>query len=307
MAGAALRLRERDLAARLRVGQRRPRVHVVGRGSPDDVRLDCIIEGVDARAAHALGDGVGHEVAERRELRRPVVVSRLDQAATDEGQGLARAVGELPDVAVVVALEVAGCVRDVGLVGADLAARGVEEGPAAEHLIHSPHPDWQQSLNNATREGEQVRQQLPDGVRRATEGYWNRPTVVTLIVLTLGTVIGLLFFRGYTRQQWGLDPSELDKAVTARVPTRNSTDDRYFTDMTKTYGGNVLTGMGTFRLAYKNKPLKDRQNYVLTRHADPEVDQYPIANLSFVAPEFAGNRPLRYEQSLLTTRLVSIR
>jgi hypothetical protein len=70
---------------------------------------------------------------------------------------------------------------------------------AAEHLIHSPHPDWQQGLNNATREGEQLRQRLPDGVRRATEGYWNRPTVVTLIVLTLGTVIGLIFFRGYSR------------------------------------------------------------------------------------------------------------
>ena len=26
------------------------------------------------------------------------------------------------------------------------------------------------------------------------------------------------FFRGYTRKQWGLDPSELDKSVTARVP-----------------------------------------------------------------------------------------
>jgi hypothetical protein len=70
---------------------------------------------------------------------------------------------------------------------------------AAEHLIHSPHPDWQQSLNNVTAEGEQLRRQMPDGVRRATEGYWNRPTVVTLIVLTLGTVIGLIFFRGYSR------------------------------------------------------------------------------------------------------------
>jgi len=28
------------------------------------------------------------------------------------------------------------------------------------------------------------------------------------------------FFRGYTRKQWGIDPSELDKSVTARVPTR---------------------------------------------------------------------------------------
>ena len=38
------------------------------------------------------------------------------------------------------------------------------------------------------------------------------------------------FFRGYTRQQWGLDPSELDASVTARVPPRTNRDDRYFTD-----------------------------------------------------------------------------
>jgi UDP-galactopyranose mutase len=39
-----------------------------------------------------------------------------------------------------------------------------------------------------------------------------------------------MFFRGYTRKQWGLDPSELDASVTARVPTRANDDDRYFTD-----------------------------------------------------------------------------
>jgi UDP-galactopyranose mutase len=38
------------------------------------------------------------------------------------------------------------------------------------------------------------------------------------------------FFRGYTRKQWGLDPSELDKSVTSRIPTRTNTDDRYFLD-----------------------------------------------------------------------------
>jgi UDP-galactopyranose mutase len=38
------------------------------------------------------------------------------------------------------------------------------------------------------------------------------------------------FFRGYTQKQWGLDPSELDKSVTARVPTRTSLDDHYFLD-----------------------------------------------------------------------------
>lgn len=38
------------------------------------------------------------------------------------------------------------------------------------------------------------------------------------------------FFRGYTRKQWGLDPSELDAQVTARVPLRFNRDDRYFSD-----------------------------------------------------------------------------
>ncbi|MCP8937270.1 UDP-galactopyranose mutase [Alsobacter sp. SYSU M60028] len=38
------------------------------------------------------------------------------------------------------------------------------------------------------------------------------------------------FFRGYTRKQWGLDPSQLDKSVTARVPVRTNRDDRYFGD-----------------------------------------------------------------------------
>ncbi|MDP9113244.1 MAG: UDP-galactopyranose mutase [Acidobacteriota bacterium] len=37
-------------------------------------------------------------------------------------------------------------------------------------------------------------------------------------------------FRGYTRKQWGLDPSELDACVTARIPVRTDRDDRYFTD-----------------------------------------------------------------------------
>ncbi|MBV9852073.1 MAG: UDP-galactopyranose mutase [Armatimonadetes bacterium] len=37
-------------------------------------------------------------------------------------------------------------------------------------------------------------------------------------------------FRGYTRKQWGRDPSELDASVTARIPVRTNTDDRYFTD-----------------------------------------------------------------------------
>ena len=38
------------------------------------------------------------------------------------------------------------------------------------------------------------------------------------------------FFLGYTRKQWGLDPSELKAGVAARIPVRTNSDDRYFTD-----------------------------------------------------------------------------
>lgn len=51
-----------------------------------------------------------------------------------------------------------------------------------------------------------------------------------VVVSQVGRELYETFFRGYTRKQWGMDPSELDRVVTARVPTRTSTDDRYFQD-----------------------------------------------------------------------------
>lgn len=51
-----------------------------------------------------------------------------------------------------------------------------------------------------------------------------------VVVATVGRELYEKFFRGYTRKQWGLDPSQLAKSVTARIPTRTNRDDRYFTD-----------------------------------------------------------------------------
>ncbi|PZO67507.1 MAG: UDP-galactopyranose mutase [Paracoccus denitrificans] len=51
-----------------------------------------------------------------------------------------------------------------------------------------------------------------------------------VVVNAVGQDLYRTFFEGYTRKQWGLDPSELDKSVTSRVPTRTDTDDRYFQD-----------------------------------------------------------------------------
>jgi UDP-galactopyranose mutase len=51
-----------------------------------------------------------------------------------------------------------------------------------------------------------------------------------VVVSKVGRELYEKFFRGYTRKQWGMDPSELDAQVTARIPVRTNTDDRYFTD-----------------------------------------------------------------------------
>jgi UDP-galactopyranose mutase len=51
-----------------------------------------------------------------------------------------------------------------------------------------------------------------------------------VVISAVGKELYEKFFRGYTKKQWGLDPSELDASVTARVPTRTNRDDRYFTD-----------------------------------------------------------------------------
>jgi UDP-galactopyranose mutase len=51
-----------------------------------------------------------------------------------------------------------------------------------------------------------------------------------VVVSRVGRELYEKFFRNYTRKQWGMDPSELDASVTARVPTRTNRDDRYFTD-----------------------------------------------------------------------------
>jgi UDP-galactopyranose mutase len=60
-----------------------------------------------------------------------------------------------------------------------------------------------------------------------------------VVISKVGKELYKKFFQGYTRKQWGLDPSELDASVTARVPTRTNRDDRYFTD---TYQAMPLHG-----------------------------------------------------------------
>ena len=76
-----------------------------------------------------------------------------------------------------------------------------------------------------------------------------------VVVGAVGRDLYEKFFRGYTRKQWGLDPSELDKSVTARVPTRTDTDDRYFTDTFQAMPADGYTRMFARMLDHPNIEL----------------------------------------------------
>lgn len=74
-----------------------------------------------------------------------------------------------------------------------------------------------------------------EGVRRFLEEVREpRDPILTsedVVLSSIGQDLCEKFFRGYTRKQWGLDLSELAAGVAARIPTRTSDDDRYFTDL----------------------------------------------------------------------------
>ena len=73
-----------------------------------------------------------------------------------------------------------------------------------------------------------------------------------VVVSAVGRDLYERFFRGYTRKQWGMDPSELDKSVTARVPTRVNTDNRYFTDSFQAMPAQGYTRMFEAMLDHPN-------------------------------------------------------
>jgi UDP-galactopyranose mutase len=64
-------------------------------------------------------------------------------------------------------------------------------------------------------------------------------TAEDVVVSRVGRDLYEKMFRGYTKKQWGLEPSCLDASVTARIPVRTNRDDRYFSD---TYQAMPLHG-----------------------------------------------------------------
>ncbi|WP_185974566.1 UDP-galactopyranose mutase [Deinococcus detaillensis] len=82
-----------------------------------------------------------------------------------------------------------------------------------------------------------------------------------VVVSKVGRDLYNKFFRGYTRKQWGLDPSELDASVTARVPTRTNRDDRYFADTYQVMPLHGYTRMFERMLAHPNIKVMTNTDY----------------------------------------------
>ena len=107
-----------------------------------------------------------------------------------------------------------------------------------------------------------------------------------VVISAVGRELYEKFFQGYTRKQWGLDPSELDKAVTSRVPTRTNTDDRYFTDKFQAMPLEGYTRMFERMLDHPNIDVLLGVDYCEAR------DAYPHDHLVFTGPidEYFGYR-----------------
>jgi UDP-galactopyranose mutase len=90
-----------------------------------------------------------------------------------------------------------------------------------------------------------------------------------VVVATVGRELYELFFRGYTRKQWALDPSELDKSVTARVPTRTNRDDRYFADRFQAMPRDGYTAMFGRMLDHPNITIRTGIDFAEARQRSP--------------------------------------
>jgi UDP-galactopyranose mutase len=107
-----------------------------------------------------------------------------------------------------------------------------------------------------------------------------------VVVSKVGRELYEKFFRNYTRKQWGLDPSELDASVAARVPARTNRDDRYFTD---TYQAMPLQG---YTRMFENMLSHPNIKVLLNTDYREVMDFIPYKEMVYTGPidEFFNNR-----------------
>jgi UDP-galactopyranose mutase len=82
-----------------------------------------------------------------------------------------------------------------------------------------------------------------------------------VVISQVGEELYRLFFRNYTRKQWGVYPEQLDAQVTRRLPVRFNRDTRYFSDPWQGIPKYGYTKMFEKMLAHKNIRLLLNTDY----------------------------------------------
>jgi UDP-galactopyranose mutase len=82
-----------------------------------------------------------------------------------------------------------------------------------------------------------------------------------VVIAQVGRELYEKFFKNYTRKQWGLDPSELDASVCARIPVRNNRDGRYFNDKYQVMPKHGYTKMFRKLISHPNIHLLLKTDY----------------------------------------------
>jgi UDP-galactopyranose mutase len=118
--------------------------------------------------------------------------------------------------------------------------------------VHVPMPINRTTVNTLYGLNLRTDEEVEAFFASRAEDVPNIRTSEDVVVSKVGRDLYERFFQGYTRKQWGLDPSELDKSVTSRVPTRTNTDDRYFTDTFQAMPADGYTRMFENILDHEN-------------------------------------------------------
>lgn len=71
---------------------------------------------------------------------------------------------------------------------------------AAKHLIGNPQPDWQAALDHLARTGGEYGATVENPIGVWVKQHSNKQLAVTVVLLLLSSLVGFLFFKGYTRR-----------------------------------------------------------------------------------------------------------
>jgi UDP-galactopyranose mutase len=132
-----------------------------------------------------------------------------------------------------------------------------------------PIPINRTTLNMLFDAGLETDEEAAEFLAARAEPVADIRTSEDVVINAVGRELYELFFRGYTRKQWGVDPSQLDKQVTSRIPTRTNTDDRYFADAFQAMPKDGYTAMFERMLA---NPLIERRLGTDYRDVRGQVD-----------------------------------